>query len=161
MKKRIFRSILFMTLAALLASLVLIVGVLYNSFLSRMAADLIHATAYVAHAVENEGIAYLTENLPDESRVTWVAEDGTVLFDNWENSATMGNHANRQEIRQAMEKGTGAVSRRSDTMAKRTIYYAVRLENGTVLRMAATYDSLWTTMLQSLWPVALVLILSF
>ena len=161
MKKRIFRSILLMTLAALLAGLAVVVGALYNSFRSRMAADLVHATSYVAHAVENEGLAYLTENLPDESRVTWVAADGTVLFDNWEDAAGMSNHANRQEIRQAMEKGSGAVSRRSDTMAKRTIYYAVRLENGTVLRMAATYDSLWTLMLQSLWPVALILILTF
>ena len=150
-----------MTLAALLAGLVLIVGVLYNSFRSRMAADLSHATSYVAHAVENEGLAYLTENLPDESRVTWVAADGTVLFDNWENSAAMGNHGDRREIRDAMEKGTGAVSRRSDTMGKRTVYYAVRLENGTVLRMASTYDSLWMLMLQSLWPVALLLIATF
>jgi len=161
MRKRIFRSTLLVTLGVLLASLVLIVGVLYSSFRERMMADLVHATAYVAHAVENEGLAYLTENLPDESRVTWVAADGSVLFDNWENAATMTNHADRQEIRSAMETGVGAVSRRSDTMAKRTVYYAVRLENGTVLRLASTYDSLWSLMLHSLWPAALILIATF
>ena len=161
MKRRIFRSILFMTLASLLVGLVLIVVALYNSFRERMAADLVHATSYVAHAVENEGMNYLTENLPDESRVTWVAADGTVLFDNWENPEKMGNHANRQEIQQALESGSGAVSRRSATMAKRTVYYAVRLENGTVLRLASTYDSLWSLMLQSLWPIALLMMLVF
>ena len=161
MRKRIFRSTLLVTLGVLLASLVLIVGVLYSSFRERMMADLVHATAYVAHAVENEGLAYLTENLPDESRVTWVAADGSVLFDNWENAATMTNHADRQEIRSAMETGVGAVSRRSDTMAKRTVYYAVRLENGTVLRLASTYDSLWSLMLHSLWPATLILIGTF
>ena len=161
MRKRIFRSTIAITLGVLLASLVLIVGVLYSSFRERMMADLTHATAYVAHAVENEGLAYLTENLPDESRVTWVAADGTVLFDNWENAASMSNHADRQEIRQALEEGVGAVSRRSDTMARRTVYYAVRLENGTVLRMASTYDSLWSLMLHSLWPATLILIATF
>ena len=161
MRKRIFRSTIAITLGVLLASLVLIVGVLYSSFRERMAADLIHATSYVAHAVENEGMVYLTEDLPDESRVTWVAADGTVLFDNWENAAAMGNHANRQEIRDALETGSGAVSRRSDTMAKRTFYYAVRLENGTVLRMASTYDSLWSLMLHSLWLATLILVATF
>jgi len=157
MRKRIFRSILFVTLAALVASLALIAGVLYKSFLERMGADLIHATSYIARAVENEGISYLTEDLPEESRVTWVAADGTVLFDNWEDASGMGNHANRREIQQAMESGSGVVSRRSDTMARRTVYYAVRLEDGTVLRMAATYSTLWALMMQSLWPVALLL----
>lgn len=161
MRKRIFRSILLMTLAALTASLVLIVGVMYQSFLERMMADLMHATSYIAHAVENEGIAYLTEDLPEESRVTWVAADGTVLFDNWEDVHSMGNHANRREIRSALETGYGAVSRRSDTMARRTVYYAVRLEDGTVLRMAAAYDSLWALMLQSMTPVALLLAAMF
>ena len=161
MRKRIFRTTIAITLGVLLASLVLIVGVLYNSFRERMMADMTHATSYVAHAVENEGLAYLSENLPNESRVTWVAQDGTVLFDNWENAAAMGNHADRWEIREAMEKGRGAISRRSDTMAKRTVYYAVRLEDGSVLRMASTYDSLWSLMLHSLWPAALILIATF
>jgi two-component system phosphate regulon sensor histidine kinase PhoR len=80
-----------------------------------------------------------------------VAADGTVLFDNWEDASKMSNHGNRREIQDALESGTGAVIRRSDTMAKRTVYYAVRLENGTVLRMASAYDSLWSLMLRSLW----------
>ena len=82
MTKRIFRSILAVSLAVLLASLVLIVGVLHGYFQDRVAEELESLTEYIAHGVEETGAAYLSEDLPSSYRVTWVDADGTVLYDN-------------------------------------------------------------------------------
>ena len=87
MTKRIFRSILACLLAVLLASLVLIVGVLHGYFQDRVADELESLTEYIAHGVEETGADYLTEDLPNSYRVTWVDTDGTVLFDNQEDPA--------------------------------------------------------------------------
>ena len=161
MKKRIFRSIMMVAVTVLMASLVLIVGVLLANFEGRVTEELGRATAYIAHAVENEGLAYLEEGLPGNDRVTWVAADGTVLFDNREKAATMGNHANRAEIAAAMERGWGTATRRSDTLSQRTVYYALRMNDGSVMRLAATQYSVWMLVLQALQPVLLVVLLAF
>ena len=96
MTKRIFRSILAVSLAVLLASLVLIVGVLHGYFQDRVADELESLAEYIAHGVEETGADYLSEDLPSNYRVTWVDADGTVLFDNQEDAAKMENHAQRE-----------------------------------------------------------------
>ena len=161
MKKRIFRSMMVVALTVLMASLVLIVAVLQQHFESFVIGELGQATTYIAHGVENEGIAYLMEGLSDENRITWVAADGTVLFDNRENPANMANHADREEIHEAMMLGHGMAVRHSDTLAERTIYYALRLGDGSVLRLATAQNSTWVLVLQTLQPMLLVMILAF
>ena len=101
MTKRIFRSILGVSLAVLLASLVLIVGVLHGYFQDRVSGELESLAEYIAHGVEENGTDYLTEDLPGSYRITWVDADGTVLFDNRQDPEEMGNHAQREEIREA------------------------------------------------------------
>ena len=157
MKKRFFRSIVSVTAAALLVSLVLTVGVLHLYFEDRVTGELGQAIAYIAHGVENEGLTYLTENMPGEDRITWVAADGTVLFENRKDAAAMENHADRKEIQEAREHGHGTAVRHSDTLSERTIYYALRLKDGSVLRLAAAQYSVWTLVAQALRPVAVVL----
>ena len=161
MKRRIFRAMLAVAVVVLLSSLVLVVGVLHVYFEDRVTEELGQATAYIAHGVENEGITYLTENMPGEDRITWVAADGTVLFDNRQDTGSMGNHADRQEILEAMRVGYGTAVRLSDTLSERTIYYALRLEDGSVLRLAATQYSVWMLVLQALRPMALVMLVAF
>lgn len=160
MKKRIFSSIMLVAVTVLLASLALIVGVLHEHFEVRVTEELGRATAYIAHAVENEGLAYLEEGLPGDDRVTWVAADGTVLFDNREKASAMANHADRAEIAVAMERGWGTATRRSDTLSQQTVYYALRLADGSVMRLAATQYSVWMLVLQALRPVILVVLLA-
>ena len=109
MTKRIFRSILGVCLAVLAASLVLVVGVLHGYFQDRVTQELAIRTAYIAQGVEQAGADYL-EALPESSRVTWIAADGTVLWDNWEDAAQMENHADRQEVHQALLAGPAAPS---------------------------------------------------
>ncbi len=160
MKRQIFRAILTVALAVLLSGVVLIMGVLYGYFQDRMLAELAKSTAYIAHGLETQGSAYLTGGLPGNSRVTWVAADGTVLFDSQEDPAGMGNHAGREEIRDALLLGHGTAVRHSDTLAQKTVYYALRLGDGSVLRLADTQYSLWLLLLQAMQPVALAVLLA-
>jgi len=160
MKRQIFRAILTVALAVLLSGVALIMGVLCGYFQDRMTAELAKSTAYIAHGLETQGRAYLTGGLPGDSRVTWVAADGTVLFDSREDPAGMENHAGREEIRDALLLGHGAAVRHSDTLSQKTVYYALRLEDGSVLRLAETQYSLWLLLLQAMQPVALVVLLA-
>ena len=160
MKKRIFGSILAVSVTVLAASLVLTVGVLHGYFQDRILAELIRSTAYIAQGVEEGGLAYLNSGLPGDSRITWVAADGTVLYDNWEDPADMENHAQRQEIREALTLGKGTAARYSDTLSQKTVYYALRLSDGSVLRSSDTQYAVWVMVLQVLQPVALMALLA-
>ena len=161
MKKQIFRAILTVALSVLLASLVLIVGVLHGYFQDRVLEELARSTAYVAQAVENEGVAYLEDSSFRVNRITLVDREGTVLYDNREDPSTMENHAGREEIREAMLLGHGTAVRQSATLAQKTVYYALRLSDGSVLRLSETQYSVWMLVLQALQPVALVMVLAF
>ena len=161
MTKRIFRSILGVSLAVLLASLVLIVGVLHGYFQDRVSGELESLAEYIAHGVEENGTDYLTEDLPGSYRITWVDADGTVLFDNRQDPEEMGNHAQREEIREALILGKGHAVRYSDTLSQQTLYSAQRLADGTVLRVSSAQYSVWVLVLQALQPVALMMLLAF
>ena len=160
MTRKIFRAILTVTLTALLASLVLTVGVLYGYFQDRVMRELSRCTAYIALGVEHEGIAYLENGFPGDCRVTWVAADGSVL---WESQGTsdMENHSSRPEIQDALASGEGRAARYSDTLAQKTLYYALRLSDGTVLRAADTGYSVWLLVLQAMQPMMLVMAAAF
>ena len=157
MTKRIFRSILVVSLTALLAALALVVGVLHGYFESRTEADLNQQAVTIARGTALGGIDYF-EGLNISSRVTWVGQDGTVLYDNWQNASTMENHASREEIQEAMSLGKGTAVRWSDTLGQTAIYCAVRLDDGTVVRAASTQYSVWVLVLQSVQPILVVVI---
>ena len=161
MTKRIFRATLTVALTVLLASLVLIVGVLHGYFQDRVLDELASRTSYIALGIEHEGMAYLEDGFPNDCRVTWVAADGTVLWDNREDPSRMENHADRSEVHEALVLGKGHATRYSDTLSQKTLYYALRLADGSVLRVSDTQYSVWMLVLQALQPVALVMVLAF
>lgn len=157
MTKRIFRSILAVSLTALLAALVLIVGVLHGYFESRTEADLNQQVNAVAQGVSLAGAGYF-QGLHTTNRVTWADRDGKVLYDNWGDASTMENHADREEIKEALQLGRGTAVRMSDTLAQTVIYSAVRLEDGTVVRVADTRYSIWLMVLQAVQPMVFVIL---
>ena len=161
MTKRIFRATLAVALTVLLASLILIVGVLHGYFQDRVLNELASRTSYIALGIEHEGMAYLEDGFPNDCRVTWLAKDGTVLWDNREDPARMENHADRLEVHEALLLGRGHAARYSDTLSQKTLYYALRLSDGSVLRVSDTQYSVWMLVLQALQPVALVMVLAF
>jgi two-component system phosphate regulon sensor histidine kinase PhoR len=157
MTKRIFHSILTVSLSALLACLVILIGVLHTYFENRVETELEAQTTYIAQGLENEGIDYFSD-LDADSRITWVDTDGTVLYDNREDAAAMQNHADRAEIREALEDGEGRSARYSETLAQKTLYYALRLPDGTVLRTSTTQYSVWILVVQALQPMAAIIL---
>lgn len=161
MTRRIFRSILAVAMAVLLASLVLIVGALYSYFTHVQFSQLRVETTLAAHGLRNEGIAYFDEL--DETircRITWIGADGTVLYDSHSDSETMENHLKRQEVRDALSTGYGESSRYSDTLMQQTFYAAERLPDGSILRLSVAQSSVLNLLLELSWPLLLVLLVT-
>ena len=159
MTKRIFRSIVFAVLLVLLAAVTLIVGVVYGYFTQVQQSQLRVETALAAHAVANEGMAYF-EKLDGtmDCRITWIAADGTVLYDNRSASESMVNHLAREEVAQALATGYGQSTRYSDTLLQQYVYAAERLPDGSVLRLSASRQSVLQLLVDTLWPILLILV---
>ena len=158
MTKRIFQSIVFAALAVLLAAVTLIMGVVYSYFTGEQFSLLRMETSLAAHAVANEGLAYF-ETLDDamDCRITWIAADGTVLYDNTSDTVAMENHLAREEVVQALEAGYGQSARYSDTLLQQYIYTAQQLPDGTVLRLSRARQSVFLLVAETLWPVLVII----
>ena len=156
MTKRIFRAICLVALAVFLASVTLIMGILYDYF-SQVQQDQLRIEAgLAARGVEENGAAYFDGLDTQSYRITWIGADGTVLFDSDSDASTMENHLEREEVKQAMASGYGHSARYSSTLMERLLYSAQRLEDGSVIRLAITQNSVLTIMLGLIQPVLLV-----
>ena len=137
MTKKIFRSTVAVGLAVLAASLVIIMSALYSYFGKLQEQQLKDELSIAAAMAEGDGMSYLTRLDSDNYRITWLRADGVVLYDTRADAATMENHAQRQEVRQALAYGEGESSRYSSTLLQKTVYYAKLLPDGTVLRLSS------------------------
>ena len=156
MTKRIFRSILLVAGAVLLASIVLIMGVLYGYFGGVQERQMEDELTLAVAGVETDGADYLKTVDTDRFRLTWVAADGTVLYDTQADAAGLENHAERTEIAQAMQSGSGSSTRYSSTLLEKTMYFAQLLDDGTVLRIAISRATVGVLVLGILQPVIIV-----
>ena len=157
MTKRIFRATLLVGVAVLIASLALVMGVLYSYFGRVQESQLRDELSLAAVGVEKNGTDYLRALQSQQYRITWVRADGTVVYDTQADAETMENHAQRQEIQQALAAGEGESSRYSSTLLQKTVYYAQRLPDGTVLRLSAVRVTAGVLVLNMLQPILLVL----
>ncbi|MEE1190824.1 MAG: ATP-binding protein [Blautia sp.] len=137
MTKRILKSILVVSVAVLVMSTTLTMGILYRYFGKQIGKELRREAAYLAIAVEKEGMEAFESLPPEAERVTYIAEDGSVLFDSEADEDSMENHGQREEIKEASEKGSGTAVRTSDTLSKKTLYYALRLKDNSILRVSS------------------------
>lgn len=158
MTKRIFRSIFLVAVAVLLACLILIMGVLYEYFNTMQRNTLAAQMTLAAQGVQNEGLGYLNGLEESTYRLTWIQADGTVLYDSRADETAMENHADREEIQEALNTGVGESERTSATLAEKTLYRAVRLSDGSVLRIGVTQYTVVTLLLGMLQPIAIVLL---
>ena len=159
MTAKLFRNSMAVAVSVMALSIILFMGVLYQYFSDQMMEALGTETWLVARGVELEGLNYL-DGLDSENRVTWVAADGTVLFDSSTDSAAMENHGNREEIREAQENRLGAATRYSSTLAEQTLYSARRLSDGTVIRLASSQRTVWLLLLSMVQPILVILVLA-
>ena len=155
---------MFVCALVLAVGLAAVMGILYSNFDGQMRKELSKEAAYLAYGVEQQGLNYL-KNIKDKSaRITYIDQDGTVLFDNEADVSEMKNHSDRTEFQKAEKYGAGESSRYSDTLSEKTIYYALRLKDGTVLRVSGTQDSVLALVENLIFPLCgllcLMLILS-
>lgn len=161
MKKRIFKSMsLLAILSIILTSLVLSVffsGEMYDAMKQQLRSE----ATYLAEAIESGGISYLQRvSVSNNTRITLISENGTVLFDNnIENESAAENHNQREEVQEARESGSGEAVRDSATIGQKTFYYALLLDNGQILRVSHTMHSLWLNIFSSLPYVLLFAVL--
>ena len=157
MKKKIFKYFACMITVAILATTLLLSWVNYEMFKGRVMDDL---EAYGRmFAVEMNGEAETQSalhSLEEDIRVTLVHADGTVYYDNFADPNAMDNHADRPEIRQALENGSGSDIRNSSTVDQSAFYYAVRLKNGDVMRLAQEASNIWSVYFRSM-PIIMLL----
>ena len=160
MTSKIFRSTVFVAVVVLLCSLGIVIGVLYNHFTGVQVQQLKDELSLAVTGTEQYGNAFLENVEADRFRVTWIDTDGTVLFDTQVDQTAMENHADREEIREAFETGSGSAVRNSSTLTEQTYYEAQRLTDGTVLRISTNQASAWALMMDLLWPIILIAVLA-
>ena len=146
-EKENLKNMCLLALVTILLSSLLVTIVYYANSDARMKSEVREETRFVRGAVELSGQDYLATVENTANRITLIDTDGTVLYDNQADPATMENHSDREEFQEASTAGAGEATRISDTIAEQTFYYAVKLQNGQVLRVAATTDSVFAAVL--------------
>ena len=160
MVNKIFRSNFFTSMLILLMSFCLIFGVLFSYFEAQMFTELESEAGYISYAVKNDGIDFINNFNEKGKRITWVSSDGTVLADTKADAEELENHADRKEIVDALKNGKGTSSRYSDTLMQKTLYYAEKLDDGTILRVSTTQNSVVIILLGLLQPLIIIIVLA-
>ncbi len=161
MTGRIFRSIFLVACIVLVVCFAVIMGFMYRYFASTQKEALITETALAASGVEHSGMEYFDGLDGGKHRITWVDSSGRVLYDNEVSDvSSMENHADREEIAEALATGVGESERTSETLSERTIYYAKRLSDGSVLRLSVNRYTIVALVLGMLQPLAIILALA-
>ena len=160
MNRKIFRSIMAVAGAVLLASLLVIMASLYGYFGGVQEDQLRDELSLAAVSVEDSGEDYLRQVSSDRFRLTWIAGDGTVLYDTRADGESMENHGDRAEVKQALAQGEGESIRYSSTLLRQTVYCAKRLSDGTVLRISVSRATAGVLALGMFQPILLVLIVA-
>lgn len=159
MTKRIFTGIILVSLVTMLACTGLVMGVMYDYLGEKIDDELRDEAKMVEAALENEGLSYLrrvgeTENM--DSRITLIKSSGEVVFDSEANSDEMSNHLEREEVKEALADGEGYAIRHSNTLSQDTRYYAMKLENGDILRISSSHYSQMALVLDTFGMVLVI-----
>jgi len=160
MTSKIFRSTLLMAVLILLCSLMIIMGVLYGYMGDMQVMQLKDALRLAAAGTEESGLDFLHKVESSRFRITWIGADGAVIYDTHADASKMENHESREEVLEAFAYGYGSASRRSDTQMERTIYEAKRLQDGSVLRISITQQTMTVLVVGMLHPVCVVAVIA-
>ena len=160
MTKKIFHSILLVAGAVLLASLLFIMGCLYEYFGSVEEKQLRDELELASVAVERGGEDYLSSISSERYRLTWIAPDGTVLYDTVTGAESLESHADREEVREALVSGEGESTRYSSTILQKTMYCARRLTDGSVLRISVSRATAGVLLIGMVQPILIVVIVA-
>ena len=162
MTKKIFKSTVLVSAMILILGSALVMGILYRYFGKQLDGELEKEASYLAYGVEQSGVNYLEHLKQKDARMTYIDASGNVLYDSQADISSMENHSDRKEFEEAVQKGHGYAERMSSTLSEKTVYYARKLTDGTVLRVAAVHSSILALMLQllpSVIGVAIVMLI--
>jgi two-component system phosphate regulon sensor histidine kinase PhoR len=160
MSSKIFKSIWIAAISVFLTSMIFIMDISYNYFSTLQKNQLKNETELAAQGVAKSGKSYF-ENLNTEGyRITWIDVNGNVLYDNEADSATMENHLEREEVKQALKNGFGESTRYSNTLADKQLYATKRLPDGSVLRLSIVQMAVWTILLGFAQPICFVILIA-
>ena len=162
MTKKIFKSTVLVSAMILILGSALVMGILYQYFGKQLNGELEKGASYLAYGVEQNGVEYLEHLKQKDARITYIDASGNVLYDSQADISSMENHSDRKEFEEAVQKGYGYAERMSATLSEKTVYYARKLTDGTVLRVATVHSSILALMLQilpSVIGVAIVMLI--
>ena len=157
MTKKIFKSTVLVSASVLILGIAFVLGILYQYFGKQLDTELAREASYLAYGVEQQGEEYLQQLKNTDSRITYIGEDGTVIYDNEADAAEMENHKDREEFQEALATGAGEAQRMSSTLSEKTVYYAKRLSDNSVLRISSTQYSAFALVLQLIQPVLCII----
>lgn len=160
MFSKIFRSSFVTSMLVLIMSFCMIVAVLFEYFEMQIFTELENEAEYISYSVKTDGEAYIDNFIGNDKRITLVAEDGTVLADTSADPQELENHKERSEIQDANTSGEGKSSRYSKTLMQKTLYYAKKLDDGTILRVSTTQNSVILILLGLIYPMIIIIILA-
>mgnify|MGYP000982999441 CR=1 FL=1 len=161
MKAKIFKHIFMVAMAVFVACFALTMCSLYSYFSAERDSGMKEEATYVAAAVEENGIEFLNHRKTSSTtRITWIDSDGTVLYDSIADPGTMENHKDREEVKAAMSQGIGESSRYSNTLSEKTTNYAIRLDDGTIIRVSGTQYTAVTLIIGMFYAMVAVLLLA-
>ena len=160
MTGKIFRGIISVAVLVMLLCSAFLIGILHECFTDLVFDEIKNEAYFISSGIEVSGDRYLEHISSSANRITVVSTDGSVVFDSRNDPSAMDNHAMREEIQKAFETGEGASSRYSDTIGMDTLYYAVKMSDGRVVRVAADVNSVWTLVLGAVQPMIFVLLLA-
>ena len=161
MNKKIFRSVITASVLVLVTSIVLVMGVLYDFFEKQLQSSLESEAILISQALESGGENVFSDFKSDGKRLTLIDSNGNVIADTFTDAEELDNHSHRSEVKQALESGRGMSIRYSDTLMSKTVYYAVRLSSGNVLRIATAQDGTMKMLLELIQPIIIILLAAF
>lgn len=160
MNKKIFRSSVAVALVVLISSIVLIMSILFQYFENQLQSELESEANYIAYAVENQGIDYINNFSNSSKRITLISPDGDVLADTSADESGLENHSDRQEVIDALKNGKGTSIRYSKTLAEKTIYYAMKMQDGNILRVSTTQYTVAAILFSIIQPILIVFVIA-
>lgn len=157
MTRKIFRSIFFTSLSVLIASLVFVMGILYEVFESRIKSELANEADYISYTVSSGDKALLNKLPETDNRITLIAENGDIIADTKADVTKMENHSDREEFKKAKQYGSGFSTRYSSTLTEKTIYYAKKLDDESIVRISTTQYTILTLFLGLMQPIIFII----
>lgn len=157
MTKKIMKSIIGATVCVAVLCIVMIIGFLNDYFSDRVKYELRIETQMISKAYTISGKEYFDGTKFKDTRITWIDKDGTVLYDSVKDASMLENHSDRLEVKDALKYGYGSSQRYSSTLMQKTIYYAAKMNDGTIIRVSSAHMSVWAQILSLLQPILVVL----